>query len=55
MFTDLELSDHDIEVRTLIKDQYLPSKKQAGRVLEGEIGEQVHELIHLLRNEAKVV
>ncbi len=52
---DLELSDVDVTVRTSVQDQYLPPKKQAGKVLEGEIGQQVQELFQLLRNEAKVI
>ena len=52
---DLELSDVDVSVRTSVQDQYLPPKKQAGKVLEGEINQQVQELFQLLRNEAKVI
>ena len=52
---DLELSDVDVTVRTSVQDQYLPPKKQAGKVLEGEIGQQAQELIQLLRSEAKVI
>ncbi|MEW9672538.1 electron transfer flavoprotein subunit beta [Ammoniphilus sp. 3BR4] len=53
--TDLSLSDDDLAIRTSVRDQYLPHKKQAGRVLEGVIPQQVSELVQLLRNEAKVV
>ncbi|MDR7240142.1 electron transfer flavoprotein subunit beta/FixA family protein [Neobacillus drentensis] len=52
---DLELSEDDLATRTTVQDQYLPPKKQAGKVLEGEIGQQVHDLVNLLRSEAKVV
>jgi electron transfer flavoprotein beta subunit len=52
---DLELSDVDVSVRTSVQDQYLPPKKQAGKVLEGELDQQVQELFQLLRNEAKVI
>ncbi len=52
---DLELSEDDLTTRTTVKDQYLPPKKQAGKVLEGEIGQQVQDLVNLLRSEAKVV
>ena len=52
---DLELSDVDVTVRTSVQDQYLPPKKQAGKILDGEIGQQAQELIQLLRNEAKVI
>lgn len=33
----------------------LPSKKEAGRLLQGEIEDQVKELVNLLRDEAKVI
>ena len=52
---DLELSDVDVNVRTSVQDQYLPPKKQAGKILDGEIGQQAQELIQLLRSEAKVI
>jgi electron transfer flavoprotein beta subunit len=52
---DLEFSEDDLAPRTTVQDQYLPPKKQAGKVLEGEIGQQVHDLVNLLRTEAKVV
>jgi electron transfer flavoprotein beta subunit len=52
---DLELSEDDLTTRTTVQDQYLPPKKQAGKILGGEIGQQVHDLVHLLRSEAKVV
>ena len=52
---DLELSDVDVTVRTSVQDQYLPPKKQGGKILDGEIGQQVQELIQLLRSEAKVI
>lgn len=52
---DLELSDADVNARTSVREQYLPPKKQAGKILEGEITQQVQELFQLLRNEAKVI
>ena len=52
---DLELADVDVTVRTSVQDQYLPPKKQAGKILDGEIDQQVQELIQLLRSEAKVI
>lgn len=51
---DLGLSQDEITCRTEVVDQYLPAKKQAGRILAGEIGQQVTELVELLRSEAKV-
>ncbi|MEH7416476.1 electron transfer flavoprotein subunit beta/FixA family protein [Neobacillus drentensis] len=52
---DLELSEDDLTTRTTVQDQYLPPKKQAGKVLVGEMGQQVQDLVNLLRSEAKVV
>src|SRR5213075_1533945 len=52
---DIELNPEGIEVKTLILDQYLPQKKQAGKVLKGDVNEQAKELVQLLRQEAKVI
>jgi len=52
---DLDLDEDDVEAKTKTIEIYLPPKKEAGKVLEGEIGDQVKELVSLLRNEAKVV
>ncbi|MFJ8259554.1 electron transfer flavoprotein subunit beta/FixA family protein [Peribacillus asahii] len=51
---DLELSEDDLAARTSVQDQYLPPRKQAGKILEGEMEQQVHNLVNLLRSEAKV-
>lgn len=53
--SDLGLSEEDMSPRTRVREQYLPPKKEAGRVLSGEVKEQVQELAKLLRSEAKVV
>lgn len=52
---DLDLKKEEIKAKTVIVDQYLPPKKEAGRVLSGELQDQVKELVQLLRNEAKVL
>ncbi len=52
---DLGLSAADVKAKTEIVDQYLPPKKQAGRILAGDIQAQAAELVQLLRNEAKVI
>jgi len=52
---DLLLDQADIKAKTMTSDLSLPQKKQAGRILAGDIKDQVNELIQLLRNEAKVV
>lgn len=41
--------------KTEIVDQYLPPKKEAGKILQGDLSAQVAELVHLLRSEAKVI
>lgn len=52
---DLDIDEEDVEAKTETIEIYLPPKKQAGRILEGEIPSQVSELVGLLRSEAKVV
>ncbi|NRR22591.1 electron transfer flavoprotein subunit beta/FixA family protein [Brevibacillus sp. MS2.2] len=52
---DLALAIDERKARTTIVEQYLPAKKQAGRLMNGEIKEQVTELAQLLRTEAKVI
>lgn len=52
---DLDLDEDDVEAKTRTIDVFLPEEKTAGRVLEGEIGEQVTELVQLLRTEKKVI
>lgn len=52
---DLGLNPDDVKAKTEIIDQYLPPKKEAGRILQGELADQVKELVSLLRNEAKVI
>ncbi|MEW9673753.1 electron transfer flavoprotein subunit beta [Ammoniphilus sp. 3BR4] len=52
---DLGLSSEESQARTTVIDQYLPVKKQAGLVLQGELTQQVRELAQLLRTEAKVI
>ncbi|KKK38298.1 electron transfer flavoprotein subunit beta [Mesobacillus campisalis] len=52
---DLDLDEDDVEAKTKTLEVYLPPQKAAGRVLEGELGDQVKELVNLLHSEAKVV
>ncbi|WP_010099059.1 electron transfer flavoprotein subunit beta/FixA family protein [Ornithinibacillus scapharcae] len=52
---DLDLDEDDLEPKTKTVDIFLPPQKEAGRVLEGEVSDQVKELVSLLRNEAKVL
>jgi electron transfer flavoprotein beta subunit len=52
---DLDIDEEDVEAKTQTIEVYLPPKKQAGRILDGEIPQQVSELVSLLRSEAKVI
>lgn len=52
---DLDLDEDDVEPKTETVDVFLPAEKEAGRVLEGELDDQVKELVDLLKNDAKVI
>lgn len=52
---DLDLEEDEVEAKTKTVEIFLPPKKEAGKILSGEINEQVSELVQLLRSEAKVI
>ncbi|WP_110927155.1 electron transfer flavoprotein subunit beta/FixA family protein [Bacillus massiliglaciei] len=52
---DLDLEEEDVEAKTKTLEIFLPPKKEAGKILSGEINEQAAELVKLLRTEAKVI
>ncbi|WP_316570902.1 electron transfer flavoprotein subunit beta/FixA family protein [Neobacillus sp. YIM B06451] len=52
---DLDLEEDDVEAKTKTIEIFLPPKKEAGRVLQGDLQEQVKELVQLLHSEAKVI
>jgi electron transfer flavoprotein beta subunit len=52
---DLDLEEDDVEAKTKTIEIYLPAQKEAGRILNGDLEEQVKELVQLLHTEAKVV
>lgn len=52
---DLDLEEDDVEAKTQTIEIYLPPQKAAGRILDGEITDQVKELVNLLKTEAKVI
>ena len=52
---DLTLNAEEIQPQTVITDLFLPPEKSAGKILKGEIPQQVQELAQLLRTEAKVI
>lgn len=52
---DLDLEEEDVAPKSKTIEVYLPPKKEAGKILEGELKMQVKELFTLLRTEAKVI
>ncbi len=52
---DLKLEQQDLAAKTEVVEVFLPPEKKAGRILEGELEDQVKELAHLLHSEAKVI
>jgi electron transfer flavoprotein beta subunit len=53
--SDLNLDPASVQSPTVVKEIYLPAKKDAGKILSGDLSEQVKELVQLLHNEAKVL
>ncbi len=51
----MDLDEDDLEPKTKTIDIFLPPEKEAGRILEGEVEDQVKELVSLLKDEAKVL
>lgn len=47
--------DREVAAKTSVIETFLPPKKEAGRILSGDVQDQVKELVQLLRNEAKVI
>ncbi|MHA6252085.1 electron transfer flavoprotein subunit beta/FixA family protein [Oceanobacillus sp. CAU 1775] len=52
---DLDLDEDELQPKTKTIEIFLPEEKAAGRVLEGEVADQVKELVSLLKNEKKVL
>ncbi|MCQ6275314.1 electron transfer flavoprotein subunit beta/FixA family protein [Bacillus sp. V3B] len=52
---DLDLEEDDVEAKTEKIDIFLSPKKQQGKVLAGELNNQVQQLVSLLKMEAKVI
>jgi len=52
---DLDLEEEEVEAKTKTIEIYLPPKKEAGKVLAGDLQDQVKELVQLLHTEAKVI
>ncbi|BCU81157.1 electron transfer flavoprotein subunit beta [Polycladomyces abyssicola] len=52
---DLDLDEELLEAKTETLEVFMPPKKEAGKILEGDLSEQVQELVRLLQHEAKVI
>lgn len=52
---DLDIDEEDVAAKTKTIERFLPPKKEAGKILEGEPEQQAADLVSLLRSEAKVV
>jgi len=52
---DLDIDEEDVEAKTKTIEVYLPPKREAGKILEGDLKDQVQELVSLLHKDAKVV
>lgn len=52
---DLDLEEDDVEPKTKVLEIFLPPKKEAGKILKGELEDQAKELVSLLRSEAKII
>src|SRR5690625_3587496 len=52
---DLDLDEDDLEPKTKTVDIFLPPEREAGQMLEGEVEDQVKELVSLLKDKAKVL
>ncbi|MFS1517685.1 electron transfer flavoprotein subunit beta/FixA family protein [Bacillus sp. SCS-151] len=52
---DLDIDEDDVAPKTKTIEIYLPPKKEAGKILAGDIPDQVKELVSLLHSEAKVL
>ena len=52
---DLDLEEDDVEAKTKTIEIFLPPKKEGGKILQGDMADQVKELVSLLHTEAKVI
>ena len=50
---DLDLDEDDVEAKTKTIEVFLPPEKEAGKILEGELTDQVKELVQLLHKKQK--
>lgn len=52
---ELGISLIDSPAKTITVKQYLPEEKQAGRLLEGNIVDQINELVQIMQQETKLI
>lgn len=52
---DLDLDADEIAAKTETLEVFLPPEKTAGRILEGDLDDQMAELVELLKTEKKVI
>ena len=52
---DLDIDEDEVTAKTKRLNLFLPPVKGAGKILEGDIDQQVKELASLLQTEAKVI
>ena len=52
---DLDLDEEDVTAKTKTIEVFLPPKKGSGKILQGDLAEQVKELVSLLKMESKVL
>ncbi|MFB5190371.1 electron transfer flavoprotein subunit beta/FixA family protein [Alicyclobacillus fastidiosus] len=52
---DLGLGESDIAAKTEVVETFLPAKKEAGKILQGDLADQVRELVGALRTVEKVI
>ncbi|WP_033828252.1 electron transfer flavoprotein subunit beta/FixA family protein [Bacillus andreraoultii] len=52
---DLDIDEDDVEAKTKTIEVFLPPKREAGKILQGDLNEQIQELVSLLHKDAKVI
>lgn len=52
---DLDIEEDEVTAKTKVNDLFLPPVKGVGRIIEGDIDQQVKELASLLQSEEKVI
>ncbi|MBQ0141088.1 MAG: electron transfer flavoprotein subunit beta/FixA family protein [Kurthia sp.] len=52
---DLDIDEDDVAPKIKTVEVFLAPEKKAGRILEGDLSDQVKELVSALRSEAKVI